>query len=196
MKKLFLSLIAIVLLSNISSGQTKVADWKKMMDNYSNSVNALLIKESGGVELSQFKQNLLDGKTKLSEVTTQKIHILTEPLINYANEFVQTTGMTADDELQLLFFSSFGPFVIFPPSGSLETNGTPGWTADEVWNCAKQAVGIGAAGSLGTFALTKAGIKILTETITKIVVKNLGWVGVAITVADFSFCMYTAYYND
>ena len=68
-------------------------------------------------------------------------------------------------------------------------------TGNEIWDCLVDAVGLGGAGALGTYALNQAGIKIITKALTKFLIKNLGWVGVAITVADFSFCVYGASQN-
>lgn len=65
-------------------------------------------------------------------------------------------------------------------------------TADEVWDCAKDAVGIGFVSAVAMHGAKKLGIKILTKAFTKFVSKFAGPVGAAIMVADFGFCLYGA----
>lgn len=62
-------------------------------------------------------------------------------------------------------------------------------TANEVWYCIVESITIGAGAALGIKALHKAGIKIITKTITKIASKFAGPIGVAIMLIDFGFCL-------
>jgi hypothetical protein len=63
-------------------------------------------------------------------------------------------------------------------------------TADEIWNCAKQAVGIGFLSYLSIKGLKAAGATIITKAFTKFISKFAGPIGTAIMVADFGFCLY------
>lgn len=70
---------------------------------------------------------------------------------------------------------------------------TPKITIDEVWDCAKRALGI-TAGSIITIAalqqLAKDKIQKIVIEVSKWLAKRAGWVGLFILVADFSSCLY------
>lgn len=65
---------------------------------------------------------------------------------------------------------------------------------DEVWDCLKESVGLGAASMLGIAGLhalaQKKGIQQVVVKFAAIMARNLGYIGLAITVFDFSSCMY------
>lgn len=65
---------------------------------------------------------------------------------------------------------------------------------DEVWDCFKGAVGLGAGGMLGIAGLhalaSKKGIQQAVVKFAALMAKNLAYIGLAITVLDFSSCMY------
>jgi hypothetical protein len=65
---------------------------------------------------------------------------------------------------------------------------------DEVWDCLKGAVGLGGGSMLGIAGLhalaQKKGIQKAVVSFAAIMAKNLGYIGLAITVFDFSSCMY------
>ncbi len=63
-------------------------------------------------------------------------------------------------------------------------------TADEIWNCVKQAAGIGFLSYLSIKGLKAAGSTIITKAFTKFISKFAGPIGTAIMVADFGFCLY------
>jgi hypothetical protein len=63
----------------------------------------------------------------------------------------------------------------------------------EVWDCLKDAVGLGAASVLGIGALKKLasqGVHSIVVSLTKFLAKNAGWIGLGIMVIDFSTCLY------
>ncbi len=65
---------------------------------------------------------------------------------------------------------------------------------DEVWDCLKDAVGLGAGSMLGIAGLhalaQKKGIQKAVVSFASIMARNMGYIGLAITVFDFSSCMY------
>lgn len=67
-------------------------------------------------------------------------------------------------------------------------------SGDEVWDCIKEAVGLGAASMLGIAGLhalaQKKGIQQAVKTFAAFMARNMGYIGLAITVIDFSSCMY------
>lgn len=67
-------------------------------------------------------------------------------------------------------------------------------TIDEVWDCLKDAVGIGAGSMLGIAGLhalaQKKGIQQVVVKFAALMARNMGYIGLAITVFDFSSCMY------
>ncbi|MBY8963838.1 hypothetical protein KJK34_13840 [Flavobacterium sp. D11R37] len=65
-------------------------------------------------------------------------------------------------------------------------------TPDEIWYCIVEAVGIGIGSTIGMKQLKKNGVKVITKALTKTLAKFAGPIGVAITIADFGFCIYRA----
>lgn len=67
-------------------------------------------------------------------------------------------------------------------------------SADEIWDCIKEAVGLGAGSMLGIAGLhalaQKKGIQKVVTTFAAFMARNMGYIGLAITVIDFSSCMY------
>jgi hypothetical protein len=66
----------------------------------------------------------------------------------------------------------------------------------EVWDCLKEAVGLGAASVLGIGMLKKLagqGVQAIIVSLSKFLAKYAGWIGLGIMVADFSFCLYHEY---
>lgn len=65
---------------------------------------------------------------------------------------------------------------------------------DEIWDCLVRAVGLGAGGMLGIAGLhalaQKKGIQQVVVKFAAVMARNLGYIGLAITVFDFSSCMY------
>jgi hypothetical protein len=104
---------------------------------------------------------------------------------------VQTIAMIAEINMDL-------NNIMISTINKNATEGTPKLTLDEVWDCAKQALGVG-SGSILTIAgiqkLVKEGIQQVVLTVSKFLAKNAGWFGAAIMVIDFSSCIY-AEYND
>jgi hypothetical protein len=84
---------------------------------------------------------------------------------------------------------------IMSPSFVLRTNlvDPSRLTVDEVWDCAKRALGVGTGSVLsiaGLQALAKDGIQQVVITMSKWLAKRAGWIGAIIMVADFSSCVY------
>ena len=102
------------------------------------------------------------------------------PFVMYLVEIGEEENSTAALEFKNVFF------------GSLHAQSTPELTADEIWDCAVDAVGLGFVSAVGGSGLKKAGIKMLTKSFTKLVAKFAGPIGAAIMVADFGFCLYGA----
>lgn len=63
------------------------------------------------------------------------------------------------------------------------------------WDCAMEAIGVGAVseliGALGSSAAIKASKAVILKAVGKIASKYAGWIGAAVMVADFAECMYT-----
>lgn len=84
-----------------------------------------------------------------------------------------------------------------PAAGmDLKAEATPpaGLSIDEVWDCLKKAVGIGAAGVLTIGALTKlaeTGIQAVVVAVSKWIAARAGWFGVALMAIEFGSCIYT-----
>lgn len=71
--------------------------------------------------------------------------------------------------------------------------GNPGLTIDEVWDCFKRSLGIG-SGSILTIAglqkLATEGVQQVVISLSKWLAKRAGWIGVIVTLIDFSSCLY------
>ncbi len=66
-------------------------------------------------------------------------------------------------------------------------------TLDEVWDCMKGALGIGAASAMGIAGLQKLaqqGIQQVVITVSEFLAKRAGWIGAAIILIDFGSCIY------
>lgn len=67
-------------------------------------------------------------------------------------------------------------------------------TGDEIWDCIKEAVGLGAGSMLGIAGLhalaQRKGIQQAVVKFAALMARNMGYIGLAITVIDFSSCMY------
>ena len=64
--------------------------------------------------------------------------------------------------------------------------------AGEIWECLKDAIGVGSASIIGIGALKKLaseGMQAIVMTGTRILAKYAGWIGLSIMVIDFSVCV-------
>lgn len=64
--------------------------------------------------------------------------------------------------------------------------------AGEIWNCLKDAIGVGSAGVLGIGALKKLaseGMQAIVIAGTRILAKYAGWIGLSIMAIDFGVCI-------
>ena len=151
-------------------------------------------------------------------IDESQVQATLDPAIEAAREYMRSKGFT-DAEIDYEVETEWGgseehlvPFVMYLVElsadsstasvefkdfffSSLYAQSAPEITADEVWYCAVEAVGLGFATAAGASNLKKAGIKMLTKSFTKLVAKFAGPIGAAIMVADFGFCLYKAY-ND
>lgn len=87
----------------------------------------------------------------------------------------------------------FAQLPIFPQTNGMAVN-KAGLTLDEVWNCLKEAVGVGSTGVLGIAGLTKLakdGIQEVVIATSKWLAKKAGWIGAAITLFEFGDCIYS-----
>ena len=81
----------------------------------------------------------------------------------------------------------------------MNTIGASGYQANQldaskVWECLKDAIGIGSASILGIAGLQKLaqeGIQTAVITVSKWLAKRAGWIGAVIVVLDFSSCVYS-----
>lgn len=63
----------------------------------------------------------------------------------------------------------------------------------EIWDCLKDAIGVGSASILGIAGLKKLagqGIQAIVVAGSKILAKYAGWIGLSVMVIDFSSCIY------
>jgi hypothetical protein len=66
----------------------------------------------------------------------------------------------------------------------------------EVWDCLRDAVGLGAASLIGIGALRKLagqGVQKIVVSMSKFLAKHAGWIGLGIMLIDFSTCLYHEY---
>ncbi|MFM9021833.1 MAG: hypothetical protein ACKOOA_10955 [Sediminibacterium sp.] len=66
----------------------------------------------------------------------------------------------------------------------------------EVWDCLKDAVGLGAATVLGIAGLKKLagqGVQSIVISLSRFLAKYAGWIGLGVMVLDFSACLYHEY---
>lgn len=81
----------------------------------------------------------------------------------------------------------------------MNTIGASGYQANQldaskVWECLKDAIGIGSASILGIAGLQKLaqeGIQTAVVTVSKWLAKRAGWIGAVIVVLDFGSCVYS-----
>ncbi len=81
----------------------------------------------------------------------------------------------------------------------MNTIGASGYQANQldaskVWECLKDAIGIGSASILGIAGLQRLaqeGIQTAVVTVSKWLAKRAGWIGSVIVVLDFSSCVYS-----
>jgi len=62
----------------------------------------------------------------------------------------------------------------------------------EIWNCLKDAIGVGSASVLGIAGLNKLagqGLQAIVTAGSKLLAKYAGWIGLAVMVIDFSVCI-------
>jgi hypothetical protein len=190
MKNLIFGLIATVLFSINSTGQTTKESWLKMIENHKENVDRILSSEKPkDVDLKKIKEQIVLGERKLSERSSNELIKSSIPLKAYASEFTQKNKILVENDDELIFYAGFYPE--FPITDDLiEALGGPGLTADEVWDCAVEAVGLGFVTAIGAAGIKATGIKVFTKAITKFITKFAGPLGAAITVADFGFCLY------
>ncbi len=190
MKKVIFGLIATVLFSINSTGQTTKESWLKMIENHKENVDRILNSEKPkDIDLKKFKEQIVLGERKLSEKSNNEIIKSSIPLKTYASEFTRKNNILVESDDELIFYAGFYPD--FPINDDLnEALGGPGLTADEVWDCAVEAVGLGFVTAIGAAGIKATGIKVFTKAITKFITKFAGPIGAAITVADFGFCLY------
>jgi hypothetical protein len=98
---------------------------------------------------------------------------------------------------------AIGIVVRNPTEGDLEiTRVLPpqeGLTVEEVWECMKEALGVGVGSILSIAALqklAKEGIQKVVITVSKYLAKKAGWFGAILTLAEFSLCIKEAYSDD
>jgi len=66
----------------------------------------------------------------------------------------------------------------------------------EVWDCLKDAVGLGAASVLGIAGLKKLaghGVQTIVISLSRFLARYAGWIGLGVMVLDFSACLYHEY---
>lgn len=198
MKKLFISLIAMVLITNFSFGQTSSVNWVRMMENYKNSVTSVLSKECPkDMDIEKFRTSLILGENKLSSNGLAEISKLTSPLKNYGKEFATKHKLELTDEASLIFYSSFSPDIKVDNGELIGSKvGEPsGITAADYVNCALSALGADALYALAMSAGTSWSMAALTTTFTKVAKRFLGPIGVGIAVVSFGLCLHQAYIN-
>lgn len=86
--------------------------------------------------------------------------------------------------------------VMPPGEGGLLANGV---TVEEIWECLKKAVGVGAGSIISIGALKKLaaeGIQQVIATITRLLAKRAGWFGAALMITEFVICLRDAYYEE
>lgn len=162
MKKNF-SLLLLITLNFTIFAQTNYKQWNTMMVQHKSIVDSVLLAACPkGLEVTDFKHQIIEGKLNLSETSTAEILKSSELLKKYAEEFITKNNISVDSDDELLLYASFNPN--FPINDNFyQTLGAPGLTADEIWDCAVDAVGLGFVSAIGA-----AGIK----------------------AADFGFCLY------
>jgi hypothetical protein len=188
MKKVIFGLIATVLFSINTTAQTTKESWLKMIDNHKVNVERILNSEKPkDVDLKKFKEQIVLGERKLSEKSKNEIILSSIPLKTYASEFTRKNNILVDSDDELIFYAGFYPD--FPINDDFN-EALGGLTADEVWDCAVDAVGLGFVTAIGAAGIKATGITVFTKAITKFITKFAGPIGGAITVADFAFCLY------
>jgi hypothetical protein len=197
MKKIFYSIIATVLLLNLSYGQTSNSDWTNMMENYRNLVENILSKECPkGMDIDKFKTSLIKGEMELSESNQEIILSYTEPLKRYGLEFANKNKLKSLEESDLIFYSSISPDIPVENGEILAAKvGTPGLTWADVGNCALAALGADALYSLAFSGASSWSVAALTTTFSGVAKRFLGPIGVAIAVTTFGLCLADAYAN-
>ena len=199
MKKVILSLVALLIINLTSYSQTTKQDWSKMMESYKNSVESILSKECPkNMELEKFRTSLILGENKLSSNGLNEISRLTSPLKDYGKEFATKHKLELTDEASLIFYSSFSPDIVISNGeliGAKVGASGPGLTWAEVGNCALIALGADAAWAWAAGSGTSWSMAALTTTFTGVAKRFLGPIGVGIAVGSFSYCLYHSYYN-
>ena len=197
---------------NISSRrmqEIEKSDWIDFGNEYLNAYAKLYNYQSRKLESKEISESFYKeiGNANTSEEDVEKIYekygMDFEQVITYKNEmdnavysFAQRNPSILEVETQEEFQNDLLTGLegvvgdLTPETPIYTTNGTV--TADEIWDCAKEAVGLGFVSYLGIKTLRAVGAQIITKAITKTLVKFAGPLGTAIMVADFSFCIYGA----
>lgn len=196
MKNILFGLIATVLLSNFSFGQTSNESWKRMMQIYETSINNIILKECPkDVDLNKFKISLINGEKSLSESGKNEIINASKPLKEYGLEFAKKNKLDVSDESNILFYSSFSPDMPVEDGQIIVAKLGGGLTWADVGNCALAALGADALYSLAFSGASSWSIAALTTTFTGVAKRFLGPIGVGIAVVSFGLCLAEAYAN-
>jgi len=68
-------------------------------------------------------------------------------------------------------------------------------TSGELWGCIKTAIGISAGPGLGMGLLAETSTSLIIKTVTRMLIRNMGWWGAALFIIDFTVCIHEAEVN-
>lgn len=106
-------------------------------------------------------------------------------------------GMSSEDarwkQMKIQPLTAWGTGSVTTLQNGRNTTRSMSIDAGEIWNCLKDAIGVGSASVLGIGALKKLaseGMQAIVMAGTRILAKYAGWIGLSIMAIDFSVCIY------
>lgn len=195
MKKVIYSLFALLFCSTFAMAQTTLMsddEYRIMMNDYAVNLNTVLTAECPqGITIDQFKKEIVNGEITLSSTAQASILNYAEPLKTYGTQFATAKNLTATTDAEKIFLSSFAPSTVIDSNGNLVESATViGLTAFDMWDCVMSTFNIEGCSPSTIVGGNKGSINHLSKTVTTALTNISGVMGVAVTVADYEYCLF------
>jgi putative chitinase len=160
-----------------------------MMNDYATNLNTILTAECPqGITIDQFKKKIVNGEITLSSTAQTSILTYAEPLKTYGVQFASTNNLTATNDSEKIFLSSFAPSTLIQNGKLLCADTLLRLTSFEMWTCALDTFYTEQCG-INAVVSDKNDIKILTKSAITMLTQHVGDIGVLIMLNGFSNCL-------
>lgn len=190
MKKILFSLIVAMMMSNIGFGQeSSISDdaYRSKIYQFSYHINTVLLTECPqGIDLNEFKRQIINGDVELSNTAKSSIHNYATPLIDYATDFKAQKNLSTNNSAELYFLSSFSPSTNIVDGKIIEI--TTKLDPNEMWYCALKSFKTD-DNEMKALVSDNSDIQLLSKAATSFLTKYAGDTGVWIMISGFSNCL-------